>query len=99
MGGRAGERSEIIRKLIKDRFHAELRTVTPEQMVKVRQMQFAGARLLFSQNQFKEAAEKYLLVLSSFPSPRRRLPRWATWRSAISSLPTRILTRCCWPTP
>ena len=64
----AGERSETIRKLIKERFGADLRTpVTPAQMAKVRQMQFAGARLLFSQNQFKEAAEKYLLVLNQFP--------------------------------
>ncbi len=64
----AGERSETIRKLIKDRFAADLGTrVTPEQMRKVEQMQFAGARLVFSQNQFKEAAEKYLLVLNQFP--------------------------------
>ncbi len=64
----AGERSETIRKLIKDRFNAELRTpVTAEQMAKVRQMQFAGARLVFSQNQFKDAIEKYLLVLNQFP--------------------------------
>jgi len=64
----AGERSEIIRKLIKDRYNAELRTpVTAEQMSKVRQMQFAGARLVFSQNQFKDAIQKYLLVLNQFP--------------------------------
>lgn len=64
----AGERSETIRKFIKDRYNADLRTpVTPEQMAKVRQMQFAGARLVFSQNQFKDAAEKYLLVLNQFP--------------------------------
>jgi len=71
----AGERSEMIRKFIKDRFHAELRTpVTAEQMTKVRQMQFAGARLLFSQNQFKEAAEKYLLVLNQFPEAPEAVP-------------------------
>ncbi len=64
----AGERSEVIRKLIKDRYNADLRTpVTAEQMAKVRQMQFAGARLVFSQNQFKEAIEKYLFVLNQFP--------------------------------
>jgi TolA-binding protein len=64
----AGERSDAIRKIIKDRYGVELRTpVTAEQMAKVRQMQFAGARLEFSQNRFKEAAEKYLLVLNQFP--------------------------------
>ncbi len=64
----AGERSEAIRKMIKERYGAELRTpVTAEQMAKVRQMQFAGARLEFSQNRFKEAADKYLLVLNQFP--------------------------------
>ena len=64
----AGERSEAIRKFIRERYNTELRTpVSPEQMAKVRQMQFAGARLVFSQNQFKEAAGKYLLVLNQFP--------------------------------
>ena len=71
----AGERSETIRKLIKDRFNADLRTpVTSEQMAKVRQMQFAGARLVFSQNQFKEAIEKYLLVLNQFPETPESVP-------------------------
>jgi len=64
----AGERAEMIRKLIKERYGVELAfKVTPEMMTKVRQMQFAGAKLVFSQNQFKEAAEKYLLVLNQFP--------------------------------
>ncbi len=71
----AGERSETIRKLIKERFKADLRTpVTAEQMAKVRQMQFAGARLVFSQNQFKEAIEKYLLVLNQFPETPESVP-------------------------
>ncbi|MDX9866778.1 MAG: hypothetical protein RBT78_02520, partial [Kiritimatiellia bacterium] len=71
----AGERSESIRKLIKERYNAEIRTpVTVEQMAKVRQMQFAGARLLFSQNQFKEAIDKYLLVLNQFPETPESVP-------------------------
>ncbi|HNX33952.1 MAG TPA: hypothetical protein PKM57_04950 [Kiritimatiellia bacterium] len=71
----AGERSETIRKLIKERFKADLRTpVTAEQMAKVRQMQFAGARLVFSQNQFKEAIDKYLLVLNQFPETPESVP-------------------------
>ena len=64
----AGERSEILRKFIKTRYNADLRTpVTEEQMRRVREMQFAGARLIFSRNQFKEAIDKYLLVLNQFP--------------------------------
>ena len=71
----AGERSETIRKFIKERFNADLRTpVTQEQMAKVREMQFKGARLLFSQNQFKEAIEKYLLVLNQFPETPESVP-------------------------
>lgn len=64
----AGERSEVIRKLVKERYNADLRTpVTMAQMAKVRQTQFASARLVFSQNQFKEAVDKYLQVLNQFP--------------------------------
>ncbi|MDA3926370.1 MAG: hypothetical protein PF904_16900 [Kiritimatiellae bacterium] len=67
----AGERSEEIRSIIKDRYEVEIRTpVTPQQMAKVRQMQFAGANLVFSQNKFKEAAAKYLLVLNQFPESK-----------------------------
>ena len=64
----AGENSEKIRKLIKERYTADLRTpVTEAQMRKVREMQFAGARLVFSQNQFKDAIDKYQAVLNQFP--------------------------------
>jgi tetratricopeptide (TPR) repeat protein len=71
----AGERSESIRKLFKDRYNGELRTpVTAEQMSKVRQIQFAGARMIFNQNRFKEAAEKYLLVLNQFPEVPESIP-------------------------
>lgn len=71
----AGERSETLRKFLKTRYNAELRTpVTEEQMRKVREMQFAGARLVFSQNQFKEAIDKYLLVLNQFPETPESVP-------------------------
>jgi len=71
----AGERSEALRKLIKERYNTDIRTpVTVEQMAKVRQMQFAGARLLFSQSQFKEAIDKYLLVLNQFPETPESVP-------------------------
>jgi len=71
----AGERSETIRAFVKKRYGVDLRTpVTSEQMAKVRQMQFAGARLLFSQSQFQEAIEKYLLVLNQFPEAPESVP-------------------------
>ncbi|MFA7172061.1 MAG: tetratricopeptide repeat protein [Kiritimatiellia bacterium] len=64
----AGEHSDEIRSIIKDRYNVDVRTpVTPQQMERVRTMQFAGANLLFSQNKFKEAAEKYLIVINQFP--------------------------------
>ena len=64
----AGERSEVIRKLVKERYNANISTpVTDEQMKKVRQIQFASVQLLFRQNQFKEATERYLVVLNQFP--------------------------------
>ncbi len=67
----AGERSEEIRDIIKDRYDVALRTpVTEEQMRKVREMQFAGANLLFSQNQYKKAIDRYLVVLNQFPEKR-----------------------------
>ncbi len=71
----AGEYSETIRKIIKDRYQVNIRTpVTAEQMAKVRQMQFAGARLLFSHNQFKEAIDKYLSVLNQFAETPESIP-------------------------
>lgn len=64
----AGERAETLRKFIQARYNVELRSsITPAQMKKVREMQFVGARLFFSQNLFKEAVERYLLVLNQFP--------------------------------
>lgn len=67
----AGEKAEEIRHIIKDRYDVDIRTpVTPEQMAKVRQMQFAGANLLFSQNQFKKAIDRYLTVLNQFPESK-----------------------------
>ena len=64
----AGERAETLRKFIQTRYKAEIRSsITEAQMKKVREMQFVGARLFFSQNQFKEAVERYLLVLNQFP--------------------------------
>ena len=70
----SGEKSEQVRELIKKRYGATLRTpVTPKQMAKVRMMQFASARLVFSQNQFKEAIDKYLDVLNQFPESEESL--------------------------
>ena len=64
----AGERSELIRKLVKERYQTDINIpVPPDQMKVVREKQFFGVQLLFRQNQFKEAAERYLAVLNQFP--------------------------------
>ncbi len=64
----AGEQTEKIRKLIKDRYQADLPTqVTQEQLAKVRQQQYQNARLAFSNNDFKSAIKRYLPVLNQFP--------------------------------
>ena len=71
----AGNRSEAIRKLIKIRYNTELRTqVTADQMKKVRQQQFAGARVTFSENKFEQAAAAYEKILASFPNVPEALP-------------------------
>lgn len=64
----AGVRSEELRKFLKERYNQDVGyRVTDEQMRKVREMQFMGARLYFSQNQFKEAIDKYLTSINQFP--------------------------------
>jgi len=64
----AGKRSEQIRAMIKTRYSAELNTpVTEAQMKNVRQQQFAGARMLFTENKFDKAAESYEKILEAFP--------------------------------
>ena len=64
----AGEQTEKIRKLIKDRYQADLPTqVTQEQLAKVRQQQYQNARLAFSNNDFKSAIKRYLPILNQFP--------------------------------
>ena len=67
----AGERLEVVRKLVKTRYNADIgMRVTEEDLEKVRKTQFAGAQLLFNQSNFKAAAEKYLLALNQFPESK-----------------------------
>lgn len=71
----AGEKSERIRKFIKTRYNTEIKTqIKPEDMKKMVQKQFEEAQLVFRQNQFKEAAEKYLAILNKFPEAPESVP-------------------------
>ena len=71
----AGERAEAVRKLVKERYAADIQTpVTEEQMRKVRQLQFANAKRLFSENQFEQATERFLQVLNQFPEYEESVP-------------------------
>ncbi|MDY5953820.1 MAG: hypothetical protein SPK06_00095, partial [Kiritimatiellia bacterium] len=71
----AGEHAERIRGIIKERYKTELKAnINDEQMRKVRQQQFASARILFTENKFKEAAELNLTVLSGFPEMPESIP-------------------------
>ena len=64
----AGEKSEQIRKFIKTRYNSEIKTqIKPEDLKKMVQRQFEEAQLVFRQNQFKEAIEKYTAILNKFP--------------------------------
>jgi TolA-binding protein len=71
----AGEKSEQIRKFIKTRYTVEIKTqVKPEDMKKMVQKQFEEAQLIFRQNQFKEATEKYTAILNKFPEVPESVP-------------------------
>ncbi len=74
----AGKKSEEIRQIIKERYGVELKTqVTPEQLAIVRQQQFAGASVLFSENNYQQAAELYERVLTTFPDAPESVPALA----------------------
>lgn len=64
----AGEHAEQVRALILEKFGVELKVeVTDEQMARVRQMQFADARITFNENRFDDAINSFLAVLNRFP--------------------------------
>jgi TolA-binding protein len=68
----AGEKVDAIRKLIKTRYNVLLKEeIKREDMEKLVQKQFEDAQLTFRQNQFKEAAEKYLAILNKFAEAPR----------------------------
>ena len=71
----AGNRVEEIKELVKKAFNTNIRVpITPEQWTKMREKQFAEARVLFNQNQFEKAAQALLAVVNSFPSSPETIP-------------------------
>ncbi len=64
----AGEMNEAIRTFAESNYKAKIKTqVTPEQMAKVREMQFRGAQEKFADGKYKEAIDEYLDALSRYP--------------------------------
>ncbi len=70
----AGEMNETIRAFAESNYDAKIKTqVTPEQMAKVRQMQFRSAHEKFGSNQYKEALVDYTDALSRFPEGKEAI--------------------------
>ncbi len=64
----AGEMNEAIRAFAESNYKAKIKTqVTQEQLAKVREMQFQGAREKFAESKFKEAIADYLEALARYP--------------------------------
>ena len=71
----AGTRTEEIRALVKDAFGTVIRVpITAEQRTKMREKQFAEARVLFNQNDFEKAVKALLDVVNRFPSSPETIP-------------------------
>ena len=64
----AGEMNEAIARFAQDSYGAKIKTqVTPEQMRKVREMQFRGAAEKLGEGNYKEAIADYMDALSRYP--------------------------------
>lgn len=64
----AGELAETIEKYVKTAFGKEIKTnISPAQMKKVRQMQFANAFELYKDGEYAKAVKAYQEILAQFP--------------------------------
>ena len=71
----AGERAEQIRLIITEVFGGNIAVaIKPEDLARVRGLQFRDARMLFSQGQIKNARESLLRVLNQFPDAPEAVP-------------------------
>lgn len=71
-------KAEEIAKFITEQYGKTVRTnVTPEQIAKVRRMQFANAQTVFRSNQYKPAIEELSAVLNKFPEVPEAVPALA----------------------
>ncbi len=70
----AGELSEAVRTFAEDKYGAKIKTqVTPEQIAKVRQMQFRAAHESFAEGQYKDAIKGYTEALTRYPEGRESI--------------------------
>ena len=70
----AGDLAEEIRLFVEKNYKTPIKTsVTPEQMAKVRAMQFEGANEKFNEGDYKGAVADYLLALSHMPEGRESI--------------------------
>ena len=78
----AGEMSEAIREFAEKNYGAKVKTnIKPEDLARVRQMQFRAANDKFAENDYEGAIKDYLDVLSRFPEMKESI-------SAIENLVT-----------
>ena len=71
----AGERAEQVRLIITEVFGGNIAIqIKPEDIARVRTLQFRDARMLFSQGQIKNATESLLRVLNQFPDAPECVP-------------------------
>jgi len=73
-----GNKTEEIAKFIKEQYGKSIRNnVTPEQIAKVRKMQFGNAQTVFRSGQYKNAIEELRVVLNKFPEVPEAVPALA----------------------
>ena len=83
----AGELSETIREFAEKTYGAKIQTnITPEQMKRVRQMQFKAANEKLAENDFEGAIKDYLDALSRFPEGEESIPAIENVASAYLNL-------------
>lgn len=71
----SGSRVDEIKALVKKEFNVTIQVpITADQKAKMRQKQFAEARVLYNQNDFEKAAEALIDVVNRFPSSPETIP-------------------------
>ncbi|MBP5791241.1 MAG: tetratricopeptide repeat protein, partial [Kiritimatiellae bacterium] len=83
----AGELSETIREFTEKTYGKQIKTnITPEQMKRVRQMQFQGAHGKLAEGDYEGAIKDFLDALSRFPEVEESSPAVESLASAYLSM-------------